>query len=101
MASSDLSLNITFNASCFITELESYCNNLQKRIRFFINGKENFQFDFYEPRNIDRLLITYGNETDEEIMKQMESVTDYACIYSNRCPERVAELPVPESQLIF
>lgn len=95
------SLNITFNASCFITESEGYCNNVQKRIRFFINGNENFQFDLYEPRNIDRILITYGNETDEEIVKQMENVTDYACIYSNRCPERVAELPVPESELIF
>ncbi len=94
------SLNITFNASCFI-ESESYCNTFEKRIRFFVSGKENFQFDFYEPKNIDRILITYGNESDEEIMLQMNNITDYACIYSNRCPERIPELPVPESELIF
>lgn len=96
------SLGLKFNASCFILDTgESYCNTLEKRIRFFVNNKENFQFDFYEPRNIDRILITYGNENDGEIMKQMENVTDYACIYSNRCPERIAELPVPETGLIF
>jgi len=96
------SLNITFNASCFVTDVgESYCINSEKRIRFFVNGKENFQFDFYEPRNLDRMLITYGDFTEEEIKKQVENVTDYACIYSNRCPERVAELPVPETELTF
>lgn len=96
------SLGITFNASCFILDTdESFCNTLDKRIRFFVNGKENFQFDFYEPRNLDRILIVYGNETDEEIMQKVENVTDYACIYSNRCPERITELPVPEEQLIF
>lgn len=96
------SLGIKFNASCFVLDTgESYCNTFEKRIRFFINGKENFQFDFYEPRNLDRILITYGNLPDENIMEQMENVTDYACIYSNRCPERIAELPVMESELIF
>lgn len=96
------SLGMKFNASCFILDTgESYCNTFEKRIRFFVNNKGNFQFDFYEPRNIDRILIAYGNENDEEIMKQMENVTDYACIYSNRCPERIAELPVPETELIF
>jgi len=96
------SLNVTFNASCFVTDAgESYCINSEKRIRFFVNGRENFQFDFYEPRNLDRMLITYGGFTEEEIKKLVENVTDYACIYSNRCPERIAELPVPETELTF
>lgn len=96
------SLGVKFNASCFVLDTgESYCSNFEKRIRFFVNSKENFQFDFYEPRNLDRILITYGNLSDENIMKQTENITDYACIYSNRCPERISELPVLESELIF
>jgi len=96
------SLGVKFNASCFVLDTgESYCSNFEKRIRFFVNSKENFQFDFYEPRNLDRILITYGNLPNENIMKQTENVTDYACIYSNRCPERISELPVLESELIF
>lgn len=96
------SLGIKFNASCFISDIgESYCNNFDKKVRIFVNGNENYQFDFYEPRNLDRILITYGNLPGGNIMKQMENVTDYACIYSNRCLERIAELPVLESELIF
>lgn len=96
------SLGMTFNSTCFILDAgESFCNTFDKRIRFFVNGNENFQFDLYELRDMNRILITYGNQSDEEIMHQMESVTDYACIYSGRCPERIAELPVSESELIF
>lgn len=96
------SLGMKFNASCFVLDTgESYCSTLQKRIRFFVNGNENFQFDFYEPLNLNRILITYGNDGEEEIMQQMANVTDLACIYSNKCPERIAELPVPKEKLIF
>lgn len=95
------SLNMKFNSTCFIYDEEDFCNKLDKRIRLFVNDNENFQFDFYEPRNLDRTLILYGNETGDKTMELMNNITDYACIYSGRCPEKIPTLPVPEEQLIF
>lgn len=96
------SLGIKFNATCFILDnVQNFCNQPDKKIRFLVNGKENLEFDYYIPEDSDRILITYGNETGEEITKQMDSVTSYACIYSRKCPERIPTLPVPEEQLTF
>ena len=96
------SLRMKFNSSCFILDDgKSFCNNINHRLRFFVNGKENFQFDFYEFRDLDRILITYGNQTDQEIMQQIQNVTAYACIFSNKCPGRAVELPASGNQLIF
>lgn len=96
------SLRMKFNATCFILDdIQNFCNQPNKQIRFLVNGKENLEFDYYIPQDSDRVLITYGNETAEEITKQMDSVTSYACIYSRRCPERIPTLPVPEDQLTF
>lgn len=96
------SLGMKFNSTCFVLDTgEGFCNNFEKRIRFFVNGNENFQFDLYEFRDLDKILITYGDETDREIENQKNSITDYACIFSRKCPERTKELPITESQLIF
>ncbi len=95
------SLGMEFNATCFIIDMQSFCNSFDKSVRFFVNGEENFQFDFYEPRDLDRVLIIYGSYSEDEIKGHVNSVTNFACIYSGKCPERIKELPVPEHELIF
>ena len=96
------SLGMKFNATCFILDdVQSFCNQPNKQIKFLVNDKENLEFDYYIPQDSDRILITYGNETAEEITKQMNSVTSGACICSRKCPERIPTLPVPEDQLTF
>ena len=96
------SLGMKFNSTCFIPDDgTTFCNEGDKRFRMFVNGKENFDFDLYSPQDTDRILITYGKDTDNEIKKQMDSVTDDACLYSRKCPERIPELPSPEGKLAF
>ena len=80
------SLGMKFSSECFETDDEQFCNE-EKKLRFFVNGEENFEFGEYIANDLDRILITYGS-TDEEIQQQIESVTDYACIPSGKCPDR-------------
>ena len=68
----------------------SYCNDGDKTVKIFVNGKKNRSFDDYELSDLDQILITYGDESDEEIEAQLDSVGDRACIQSEICPERGA-----------
>ncbi len=82
-------LKMKFNSTCFITDNENkYCNDRDKNIKMYVNGMRNYDYENYEFKDLDRILITYGNENEEEIKNQIGSVTDDACIYSKKCPER-------------
>lgn len=83
------SMGIQFTDTCFILETgEKYCNQGEKTLKLFVNGKENTLFGNYELTDLDRILISFGKDTPEEIISQQESVTDQACMYSEKCPER-------------
>ncbi len=80
-------LNMTFNSTCFVTDT-SFCNSKTKTLKFYVNGNRNMEFNLYELKDDDRILITYGNESSEEIDLQLASITADACIQSGTCPER-------------
>ena len=83
------SLGMQFTDDCFTLEDgTAYCNNDENTLKIFVNGKKNRDFADYELSDLDQILITYGNETDEEIQAQLDSVGDRACIQSEVCPER-------------
>ena len=42
-----------------------------------------------EVTDLQRVLITYGNDDESEIKKQQDSITDKACIYSEKCAARI------------
>lgn len=67
---------------------EKYCTSGGKTLKMYVNGKINTQFASYEPQDLDRILLSYGNDSEEVIQKQVSSVTDDACKYSLKCPER-------------
>ena len=55
--------------------------------RMFINGKEvplNLSYVF---EDIDQMLFTNASE-DAEVQKELQQLTDDACLYSKRCPWR-------------
>ena len=70
------SLGMNFNSSCFVIDNKEFCNENGNKLRFFVNGKENYEYGNYVPKDLDKILISYGS--DEEISKQLESITDYA-----------------------
>lgn len=91
MKLSDLfnSLKIVFNDECFTLDTGTkYCSGNGKTLKMFVNGKENKDFGDYGPQDLDRILITYGSETGSVLQKQIDSLSDEACIYSETCPER-------------
>jgi len=85
------SLNMAFNSTCFALDNGSaYCNTDGKTLKMLVNGQPNSQFGLYKPLDLDRILITYGNQSDAEIASQQSLVSNNSCIYSDKCPERGA-----------
>ena len=39
-------------------------------------------------QDLDRILVAYGNENEKTLQTEITSVSDKACIYSLKCPER-------------
>lgn len=82
-------LGMEFTKDCFILDSgEKFCTTPTSTLELWVNGKKNILMDEYVITDLDRILITYGLPTDEERKKELESVTDKACISSEKCPER-------------
>jgi len=65
-------LGITVDDECFIfPDGRSFCNNDDYSIKFFINHKPVPNINEYIGNEDDRVLITYGNESPEEIDQQL------------------------------
>lgn len=85
------SIGMELSKKCFASSLwERYCQTPQKRLRMFVNGVENSEFDAYVPKDLDRILITWGSGK-EDIAVQMATVTDYACLFSRKCQGKSAD----------
>lgn len=83
------SLKMNLTSTCFTLDTgEKFCNQGGSTLKMFVNGKENNQYDQYVPQDIDRLLISFGSDSQKALQAQIDSVTDNACMYSLKCPER-------------
>ncbi len=83
------SIGMSLTETCFtVDDGTAYCDDETKTLQFYVNGELNTKFDQYELQDLDRILISYGDETEAELQIQLSSVTDEACIYSETCPER-------------
>jgi len=72
-------LGIKFTNECFTLETgKKFCNEENKKLEFYVNNELNNEYDNYEIRNKDKYLITYGDETEEEIENQLKTITDYS-----------------------
>ena len=81
------SFGMKFNSNCFIINDDTddvhnrkfnrieYCNEGDKTLKFYVNKELNTEFEKYVLEEGDGILITYGNETEEEInMQQFDSL---------------------------
>ena len=81
------SLGMSFSQTCFsLDNGTSYCADKENKLFFYVNGKKNKEYEAYELKDLDRILISYGSG-DKEVIKK-ETVTDRSCIFSGSCPER-------------
>ncbi len=66
------SLGITVNDECFVfPDGRQFCNNDDYSIKFFINQEQVTSIIDYVGKETDRVLISYGNESPEEIDRQL------------------------------
>jgi len=69
------SFGMKFDNNCFTLDNgTSYCNDGDKTIKFYVNGVRNQMYDKYVLEDGDRILITYGNETPEQIDAQLNTL---------------------------
>ena len=77
------SIGMDFNKDCIaLDDKEKSCNDGNKKLKFYVNGKENNKFENYVFNDLDKILISYGNEKGEEVKNQLTSITDFAKIHS-------------------
>ena len=81
------SLNGDFNNECLLFEGQNYCNDGNKKLKFFVNGKPNNEFGYYVMKDLDKILVSYGSDNETEIQKQLSSVTNLAQKYSENGQE--------------
>ena len=73
------SIGMNFDKNCItLDNKEKFCNAGDKKLKFFVNGKENNEFENYVFNKLDKILISYGNENQQEIQKQLNLITDFA-----------------------
>ncbi len=86
------SLGFELTDQCLTTpEGEQFCTSGTERLSFILNGVRLDGLAFQDITNIDRALISFGSESDAELLQQYAEVPDEACILSGSCEDRVPE----------
>jgi len=81
------SVGINLNNGCLVFGGQGYCNDKNKKLKFYVNGKLTNEPNSYIINDLDKYLISYGNENDAEIQKQLDSITNLAPKYSHSVME--------------
>ncbi len=73
------SIGMDFDNDCINLEnKEKFCGEGNKKLKFYVNGKPNNEFENYVFNDLDKILISYGDESEEGIKSQLASITDFA-----------------------
>ncbi len=67
------SIGFKLTGDCITTDTGNFCTDGKSSLKFYVNGKRNNDFESYEIKDMDKILISYGNES--ELKKQIDSVT--------------------------
>ena len=83
------SLGFDLSNTCLtVPSGEKYCNNDRETLKFVVNGVRVDTIMFEDIAELSRVLISYGSETDDQLMQQYGQVTDQACIPQGICLAR-------------
>lgn len=67
-----------FNESCLaVSDSQIFCNDANKNVKFYVNNKPNNEFGNYVFKDLDKILISYG-DINENVQEQLRSITDFA-----------------------
>ena len=69
--------------------IDSWKANLPSEVSWSVNGKKQTDnWRAYEFKDLDRIVMSFSTSSSEITDKQLSDVTDRACVYSEKCPER-------------
>ncbi len=88
----------TADKTCFkYPDGQRLCNSATETFKFYVNGVKVVGISFTGIHELDRVLVSYGSETDTQVVQnQVIRVGDDACIPSERCPDRIPKNEPPE-----
>ena len=66
----------------------TYSANATETFKFYVNGVKVDGIASYNIADLDRVLLSFGSESEEDVLAQFDEVTDESCIPSGRCVER-------------
>jgi len=76
-------LGMRFDRSCFVLDTgESFCSSGDNTLKLYVNGELNAEYGDYLLKDLDKILISYGKGTEEEIRSQLDTITDKARSFS-------------------
>ena len=75
------SVGVDFSKDCITLENKEFCDDNNKKLKFFVNGKESNEFENYVFNDLDKILISYGEENNEQIKNQLDSITSFASLH--------------------
>jgi hypothetical protein len=67
----------------------SFCSDGAKKLQFVVNGVKVDGISDKEINDLDRVLISYGAASDDDLLKEFAQVATDACIPSERCKDRI------------
>ena len=70
--------------NCMTLDGQSFCKDGNNTLKFYVNSQPNDEFDNYIIKDLDKILISYGNRDEAEIQKQLSSITNLAPRYRLR-----------------
>ena len=76
---------------------KSYCNGAKNKLKMFSNERQVNSFEDQVFNDLDKILITYGDEDEQEIKKQIESITDFAKLHSEKSAESSSQIQLPDN----
>ena len=69
------SLGIGIDEDCYIFgDGRQFCTNEDYSLKYFINGDSVNSINDYVVKNDDRILISYGGETEEQVIAQLNEL---------------------------
>lgn len=70
-------LNMDLDKDCLLTYYgKEFCSNQDFQLKFFINGNKTNELGNYVIKENDRILITYGNYSENKINEYLNEVKD-------------------------
>lgn len=70
------SVGMDFNKDCLSLPDKQYCNDGTNILKFYVNGVPNNDWENYVFSDLDKILISYGDEVN--VSQQLNSITDFA-----------------------